>query len=171
MKYLKLLALIFCFASFQTFAQPPSHAIGARLGGSHLHGGHTGVEFSYQMGIGEKNRLEIDAGIRHHPGDHYVGSTGTVIFHWWWNIVKGLNWFVGPGVQVGWYAHRGNHTHNGYGSYFGLGVGGQIGIEYNFLEHGAPVMVGLDARPMWDFFGHYNGFDYGPALSVRYVIE
>ena len=50
----------------------------------------------------------------------------------------------------------------------GVGVGGQLGIEYDFNANGAPILLSLDARPMFDLIND-GGFGYGAALGVRYT--
>ena len=164
MKIQRICFLLFFLSAFNSNAQVPSHAIGLRLGGSHY--GYYGGEISYQLGIGEKNRLELDLGARNHRNWSRLGISA--IFHWAWNITAGLNWYVGPGVSLGHYRHK---DWNESGLTFG--VGGQIGLEYNFSEHGVPIQLSLDVRPMYGFWAYsgYDHFGYGSALGIRYVIE
>lgn len=155
-----ILLLFAVFALNFSYAQVNPHAIGVRLNGSHS---HYGGEISYQHGFGEKNRLELDLGFRSHSS--WYGSSLAAIFHWDWNIVAGLNWFVGPGLRVSHFIGRGPGNSND----FGLSLGGQIGLEYDFNEHDVPLLVGIDARPMHNFIGAYGGFGYGTAVSARYT--
>ena len=53
-----------------------------------------------------------------------------------------------------------------FNSHFGIGAGGQIGLDYQF---NAPIQLSLDVRPMWNFIGHVTGFNYGAALGIRYA--
>jgi hypothetical protein len=142
-------------------AQVNPHAIGARFNGSHY--GHYGGEISYQHGFGDANRLELDLGWRNHS--NWSNLSLAVIYHWVWNITDGLNWYVGPGARLGMY----NGKNNGYDDDFGLSLGGQIGIEYDFNEHDVPLLLSLDVRPMWNFIGSYGGFGYGSGLGIRYT--
>jgi len=48
-------------------------------------------------------------------------------------------------------------------------MGGQIGLEYDFSSLGAPILLSLDTRPMWDFLGENAGFGWGMALAIRFV--
>ena len=140
------------------------HAIGLRGGlGNFGRGG----EISYQHGFGSANRLEVDLGWRGNNGNGngYSHVALSAIYHWVWNLEGGLNWFVGPGAQLGLYSHKYDSSKDG----LTLGLGGQIGIEYDFNDLGAPIQLGLDARPMWGFIGGTSGFGYGGALSVRYT--
>jgi hypothetical protein len=88
-----------------------------------------------------------------------------VIYHWNWNITDGLNWYAGPGAAVGLYNYDNNQV---ISSGANLGVGGQIGIEYDFNHHGTPLLLSLDARPMFDLIGYYD-IGWGTSLSLRYT--
>jgi len=140
-----LLATFVCGAFISSVAAEISeHAIGLRLSG--------GVEASYQMAMGATNRLELDLGW----GGALVASG---IYQWDWGIVDALNWYVGPGAQVALWREG-----------VGVGVGGQIGIEYDFNGKGAPILLSIDVRPMMGL-PTGDGFDvgYDAALAVRYT--
>lgn len=163
----QLILFLSCIAfSFFGTAQVNPHAIGIR-GVSGNFG--SGAEISYQHGLGSANRLEIDLGWRRHyvkGHGHYHGHSAlSVIYHWVWNIDGGLNWFAGLGGQVGFY----NYDDFDNDDDLTLGLGGQIGIEYDFNDLGAPIQLGLDARPMWGFLGGTSGIGYGGAFSLRYT--
>lgn len=157
-------------------AQVHDRTLGLRLGSSNF--GY-GSELSYQHGLGSTNRLELDAGLR--SNNHYNTLGASIIYHWVWNISGGFNWYIGPGGQVGFYNHRSNHNHgNGVGHNHNdedfrengliVNIGGQIGIEYDFNEHGVPIQLSLDTRPMWGLFSTYrSGLGYGGALGIRYT--
>ena len=160
----QMITFLACIAfGFVGNAQVNPHAIGIRGGlGNFGRGG----EVSYQHGLGSANRLEADLGWRSNNGNNgysHVALTG--IYHWVWNLEGGLNWFVGPGAQLGLYSHKYESSNDG----LTIGVGGQIGIEYDFNDLGAPVQVGLDTRPMWGLIGGTSGFGYGAAFSARYT--
>lgn len=151
---------------FGAHAQVNPGAFGVRLGGDNF---GRGAELSYQHGIGEANRLEIDLGASfRNYGGYKTSSLGvSILYHWVWNITDGLNWYIGPGGQIGYYSYNDN--------FFGddgitLAVGGQIGLEYDFnTSFGVPVLLSLDSRPMWGFNEGNNGFGYGAALGIRYI--
>lgn len=155
-------------------AQVNKHAIGIRGGSGGFYG--YGPEISYQLGTSDMNRLELDLGWYSRKnwnngngwGSGYAYSVLalTGVYHWDWNITAGLNWYVGPGAQLIFYDER-NYNDND-GMY--LGIGGQIGLEYDFSEHGVPLLLGLDYRPMF-LFNWWNGLGHGSALSLRYVIN
>lgn len=165
-KNMKKLILLFVvaigFASTGN-TQVNSNAIGARFGYYSSFG--SGVEVSYQKGLSEKNRIELDLGV--HSRKDWGGFGLAAIYHWNWNIVSGLNWYIGPGASISMFNHR-----NKSNSYIDFGIGGQIGIEFDFQEIGAPILVSLDSRPMWSLTrnNYYNDrFGYGTAVSIRYI--
>ncbi len=136
-------------------AQVSSNALGARIyGGDNF----SGAELSFQKGLNDRNRLELDASFGFNSDNSRVALFG--IYHWVWNLVGGFNWYAGPGASLMY----DNYDDNGY---VNIGVGGQIGIEYNFRD--LPILVSLDARPMWDFLGDVNGLGWGGALGLRYT--
>ncbi|MBN1131093.1 MAG: hypothetical protein JXA71_19040 [Chitinispirillaceae bacterium] len=145
----KFLGVVFAvgFLFSSVSAEIPDNAIGLRLGGG-LYGG--GAEVSYQKALGSTNRLELDLG--------WGGALSfSAIYQWNWNITDALNWYVGPGAQVVLWDGG-----------VGLGIGGQIGIEYDFNNHGVPLLLSIDSRPMYGLL-HEGGFGYDGALSVRYT--
>ncbi|MFW9597486.1 MAG: hypothetical protein ACMV0Y_05995 [Paludibacter sp.] len=149
------IAITFAAVSFAS-AQVNPHTIGLRFGG----GSSFGAEFSYQHGLGETNRIEANLGFD--GGDGWNALGATAMYHWDWNLTQGLNWYVGPGAGIGFYNPKDS------GGKFNLGIGGQIGLEYDFSTLGAPILLSLDARPMWNFIGN-TGFGWGTSLGVRYI--
>ena len=154
-----LIAVVALSASAFAQAGSEKFAIGARIGY-----GYAGfpAEVSFMWGVGPNlNRIEMDLGFNYwgYGGYHYAGLQFTAAYQWRWNIVKGLHWYVGPGANIAtWFGDLP----------FSIGVGGQVGIEYDF---DAPVQLSLDYRPMINFepwhgnWGHYNdSFCFG----VRY---
>ena len=138
-------------------AQVNPHAIGVRLD----EGTRFGAEASYQHGLGDKHRIEIDAGAGWTVTSTRIYLVGA--FHWDWNIVHGLNWYVGPAATVGVY------TFDTLRDYVNVGVGGQLGFEYDFNKLNVPLLVSIDTRPMWDIPGHASGLWWGAAIAARYT--
>jgi len=136
-------------------AQVSSNALGARLYGGDT---YSGAELSYQKGLNDRNRLELDASFGFKTDFTRVALVG--IYHWDWNIAGGFNWYVGPGASISFDNFDSN-------SYVNVGVGGQIGIEYKFRD--LPVLISLDSRPMWDFLGDVNRLGWGAALGIRFT--
>jgi len=145
-----ILSLIFTvsFVSALT-AQADSKAIGLRLG--------YGAELSYQQPLGNANRLELDLGL------NYWGFGLSGVYQWVWNLSEsspGLKWYAGVGAGLGSYHYSSNLNS------LGIGILGQIGIEYNF---NIPLQLSLDYRPgiyiIPAFWGSYDGI----CLSARYL--
>ena len=143
-KMLLIAALIVGFAGFAS-AQVDGKAIGLRFG--------NGAEVSYQHPLSDANRLEFDLGL---GSWGYGGVYVNGVYQWVWDLSElapGFNWYAGVGGALG--------INNG----LGLGVLGQIGIEYNF---NIPIQLSLDWRPaVYIVPGTYFGYD-GVALGVRY---
>ena len=173
MKTKLILFSISMMLTFYSDAQVQPHAIGVRGGpGTYGYGG----EISYQHGFGSSNRLELDLGWRGAYNSHYNGFGITGVYHWVWTIDGGLNWFVGPGAQIGFFSHNHHHNKNHFHeddfveNGMHMAIGGQIGLEYDFNVHGVPLQLGLDARPMYGLFRYYGyGIGFGGALSLRYT--
>ncbi|MFY0644658.1 MAG: hypothetical protein JXR19_09360 [Bacteroidia bacterium] len=153
-----LFAFVFSIC-FITQAQINPHAIGLRLASDNE---ANGAELSYQHGLGDANRLEFDLGLGAHKNHNNMFLAG--IYHWVWNINGGLNWYAGPGAALGFHDHNKNSD-----DHFSLALGGQIGIEFDFNSNNAPILLSVDARPMWDFIGDTHNLGYGTALSIRYT--
>lgn len=146
------------------------------LGGRFYAGFNSGAEVSLLYDMSQTNRIEADLGasfgyrMKHYPGplggydaaQSYYVTTATGAYHWQFNIIKGLGWFIGPAAQIGLGADR-DHDF-----YLRLAAGAQAGVQYKF---DFPLQVSLDVRPMVDFV-HLNDpkslFDFGVAAGVRY---
>ena len=176
-------AVALAFGSVQQVnAQNDNGGLGVRFGGGDL----LGAELSYLTKVDADNRWELDlgvgdirywhtdnAGIDHLHHGLFLGFTGS--YQWHWNIVSGFNWFVGPAAQANFLIADSNHSD------ISLGVGGQIGLEYDFLtDLDVPLQLSLDLRPMAHFYllGHYRPvndlyqyFGWGVALGVRYIFH
>jgi len=136
-------------------AQVSPHALGARF-----YGGDTfsGAELSYQKGLNNRNRLELDGRFGFRSDNTRIALVG--MYHWGWRIAGGLNWYIGPGASISFDDYNES-------TYLNIGLGGQIGIEYNFRD--LPLLVSLDTRPIWDFLGEVNGLGWGAALGIRFT--
>lgn len=153
-----LIAYIILFIGLYAQSQVNPHAIGLRLGGD---GQVNGAEISYQHGLGEMNRLELDLGFGGNKNYSRIFITGS--YHWNWNITNGLNWYVGPGASLGFYSYDDSKN------YINIGLGGQIGLEYDFNEFNLPILLSIDFRPMVDLIGDNSGLGWGVALGIRYI--
>lgn len=158
MKKQLFIFIIFLGVSFSVSSQVNPQAIGLRGGSDGTIGG---AEISYQFGLSNVNRLEMDFGFGANATHSRLFFVG--IYHWDWNITEGLNWYVGPGASAGLYSDDGS------ASYLNVALGGQIGIEYDFNTLDVPLLLSLDARPMFDFLGDNSGLGWGAALGIRYT--
>jgi hypothetical protein len=162
MKKIILSAFMLMGLAFSSQAQEISkNALGLRLGDNDGFGG----EISYQRGLSDNNRLELDLGWRNNNNVDAFKLTG--VYQWVWNIDGGFNWYAGVGGGLGsWNYKYNNVSDNGTFAF----VAGDLGIEYNFDE--APIQLSLDIRPEL-YFNDNNYFrdnNFGPdiALGIRY---
>ncbi|MBK3518310.1 hypothetical protein [Carboxylicivirga marina] len=136
------------------------HALGARLGG----GNTFGSQVTYQYGLSNYNRVEVDLGFNANNNGNGFNLSG--IYQWVWNIESGFNWYAGPAVTLGSWSYNSDYDGSGNsGAYFG--IGGQIGAEYNFEE--VPINLSLDTMPQFGFGPSNQHFNMGLSLSVRYA--
>ena len=152
-----VLGILFFGVHSYVSAQVHPRALGLRFGA----GSVFGAEVSYQRGLVENNRLEADLGFGASGNHSRTFIAG--IYHWVWNLDGGLNWYIGPGAAVGLYSY------DVADNYLNLGVGGQIGLEFDFNTIDAPFLLSVDVRPMWDFIGHGSGLGWGLSLGARYT--
>ncbi len=153
-----IITLAVALISLSGIAQINQQALGLRFGGGTTLGG----EISYQHALSNENRLEADLGLYSHSDGNGFSLTG--IYQWVWALEGGFNWYAGPGAVIGSWHH--NNDYKGSDGVY-LGIGGQVGAEYNFSE--IPFMISLDVRPMWGFGNVYNSYNLGLGLGVRYV--
>jgi hypothetical protein len=143
----KVLAiLLVCFA-VAAAVNAQDKAIGLKLG--------NGVEISGQMAMGDANRVEANLGFMY-------GGLGINGYYQWVKDFSKLGdawkWYYGAGARIG------------LGSgYFGLGVGGQAGIEFDLqsVVPSLPVQLTIDACPTINIIGGF-GFSIPGGLGVRY---
>lgn len=147
------------FAFFAQGQEISKNALGLRLGDNDGIGG----EISYQRGLSDNNRLELDLGWRNSQHTDAYKLVGA--YQWVWHIDGGFNWYAGAGGGLGsWsYDYQGAKED---GTFFLLA--GQIGIEYGFAEF--PLLLSLDFRPELYFGDGWRGDDFGPdiALGIRF---
>lgn len=161
MKKIILSGLMLIGFAFITQAQDISeNALGLRLGSNDGFGG----EISYQRGLSDNNRLELDLGWRNSNNVDAFKLTG--IYQWVWNIEGNFNWYAGVGGGLG--SWNNNYKNNNTSGTF-VFVAGDLGIEYGFDE--APILLSLDIRPELYFNSdNYREDNFGPdiALGIRY---
>jgi hypothetical protein len=157
----KLFLVVLALTVFTTVnAQDISeNAIGLRLGDSD----GFGAEISYQRGLRDNNRVEIDLGLR--SGNGYDGFKLAGIYQWVWVLEGDFNWYAGVGGGIGSYSFDRPFNDNNDDSETFLFAAGNIGIEYNF---DFPLQLSLDARPEFGFGDFRDDLDFDIALGVRY---
>jgi hypothetical protein len=141
--------------SYVASAQVNPHALGIRLYGGAL----TGAELSYQDKIDADNRFELDLSAGFSSKYNRLFLVG--VYHWVWNLDGGFNWYAGPGASFSFDKYKDKE------GYLNIGIGGQLGLEYDFVN--APILISVDVRPMWDFVGDSAGFGWGAALGFRFT--
>ena len=160
MKKLLLSLTVICGITIAAQSQNISkNAIGLRLGDND----GFGTEVSYQRGLGDNNRLELDLGWRTNNDFDAFRLTG--LYQWVWVLDGNFNWYVGAGGGVAQVDF--DNVPPGFGddseTYF-YGAG-DIGIEYNF---NIPLLLSLDFRPEIGFGDFNDDLDFDIALGVRY---
>lgn len=172
MKKLILSAVMLIGLALTTQAQEiRKNALGLRIGDNDGFGG----ELSYQRGLSDNNRLELDLGWRN--SGYYDAIKLVGLYQWVWNIDGGFNWYAGVGGGVGsWSTEDKRFNDNNWddsGAFFL--VAGDVGIEYVF---DIPLQISLDVRPELyfadgrgdhDFDNGYNSFAPDIALGVRFT--
>ena len=146
-KMILVMALVIGFAGM-TSAQVDGKAIGLRLG--------YGGEITYQHPLGSANRLELDLGFNTWGGTVW-GTNLSGLYQWVWDLSDlgdGFNWYAGVGGAVGL-----------GGGNFGMGILGQVGIEYHFK---VPLMLSVDYRPGLFVVPNLRSAYDGLCLSLRY---
>jgi hypothetical protein len=151
----KIVLLGLCIFGFSLSSQAQSiadHALGLRLGDND----GFGTEISYQHGLSENNRLELDLGWRSRNDMDAFRLTG--LYQWVWNLEGGFNWYAGAGGGLG-------SVDTGDDSDFFVLVAGDVGIEYDF---DFPLLLSLDFRPEIGFSDYNDDLGFDIALGIRY---
>jgi len=152
------------FAKAQTFDK---HAIGLRIGSND----GLGTEISYQLGLSDTNRLEIDGGFLSNKwyGESFNVYRVSGIYQWLWEIESNFSWYAGAGAGIlRWDVDINNGVAKISESGTNFFIVGQIGIQYK-IEN-APILLSLDFRPEFlDVRYRSNTIGADIAFSVRYT--
>jgi len=168
-----------CVGAFAVDAGVQPNAIGLRFIGGTLLGGE--INYQRALGLFGSKRLELGASFW---GDEDASTFAiAAVPQWHWNISRsvasgGFNWYAGPGIGLGLFSTKdikdntGTTVTPGKNEFF-LGVGGQIGIEYDFNAVGVPLNLSIDSRPMIDLL-HSGGISLmgiinGANLALRFT--
>ncbi len=159
MKKICLIAIALIGFVFSSNSQEiANNAIGLRLGDSD----GFGAEISYQIGIGDNNRLEFGLGWR--DGSNYSAIRAIGLYQWIWPLDGNFNWYTGVGGGIASYSLD-NVAPGIDDSSTSLLIAGDIGIEYNF---DIPLLISLDFRPEIGFGNINDDLDFDIALGLRY---
>lgn len=151
--------ILFSIIKFGYAQDISKNAIGLRIGDSD----GFGTEITYQRGLSENNRLEVDLGWR--SGDNYDGFRLTGIYQWVWNLENQFNWYAGVGGGLASFSYDNiPQTFDDDGETY-IYAAGQIGLEYDF---DFPLILSLDIRPEFGFGDFNDDLDLDIALGIRY---
>ena len=145
----KVLAILLVCLAVATAVNAQDKAIGLR-------GGNV-FAVTGQMAMGDANRIEANLGYM------YRGININGYYQWVKDFPKlgdAWKWYYGAGARLG--------LGSGYYS-FGLGVGGQAGLEFDLqsVVPSLPLQLTLDACPTINIIPGF-GFSISGGLGVRY---
>jgi hypothetical protein len=147
--------------------QLPLHVLGIR---SEIYGpdSEPGIELSYQTGLSEVVRAEIDFGFQRSIYSDFMHISP--IIQGTWSIQNYFSWFIGLGFQIGYFQTYYEDLTLREG--FGGGPCIQLGIAYDFSKFNVPFSLSLDTRPILPMLSDdllINGIAY--AVGLRYIFK
>ena len=148
----KIITIALSVLVFTAVASAQPRALGVRFGGAGVNGFGYGAELSYQH-IGGPGFIEVDLGWSN------IGINGTAAWDCIFANADNFNFYVGPGVNAGFYDFGGDID-------FNLGVAGQLGIEYQIGS--IPLNISFDWRPTFYVIPSTHFSPFGAAFSLRY---
>jgi hypothetical protein len=149
--------ILFIISSYSVNAQSYTTALGVRFGG--LSNGVTLKHF-----ISNSSAIEGIASI----GYRTFIVTGLYEMHTPVDHSKLFKFYYGVGAHIGFFQDGGyyNYYNNYYTNQAVIGVDGIIGLGYKFYS--APINIGMDFKPFFDFNSGSN-FYFDGGLSIRYT--
>lgn len=155
-------SILFVLFSTTIIAQESKHEIGIEL--SPLHG-RIVPNINYLFSINEFNQLDFTTGLGFGQGPQsgFIQGSFSAYYKRKFNIVQGLNWYIGPGASVKY-----GRISDPFAQRLTVGVGMQVGLEYDFSKHNVPLIFGMDVKPEYNFSNSFNYFDLSPAFSLRF---
>ena len=143
--------VLFILSTLFTMHNLSAQEIGIRFGSS-LIGNNVAIDGLFS--IGEYSRVHTDLTF----SDNGVGAAALWNFSFEpINDFPDLHWYIGAGPFTV------------IGDDFDLGVAGEIGIEYEFLD--LPLTIGLDWRPGFEIIDNTDFHATGFGLNVRYQLN
>lgn len=148
--------------SHQLYGQDKRHEIGLELSPIH---GRISPSINYLFSITPKHQLDFTGSFAMGRGQQsdFISSTFSAYYKRKFNIIEGLSWYVGPGASL-----RYGRVSAPTLQVFDLGIGAQIGLEYDFSKHNVPIVFGMDIKPEYHFGSGFNYFGVQPGASVRF---
>ncbi|MFV0554209.1 MAG: hypothetical protein ACK5LR_05840 [Mangrovibacterium sp.] len=132
------------------FATVNAQEVGIRFG---MNSGANNVAVDGIFELGQFSR--VHANVNFFDGGMGVDALWDCLYRPFPDVAN-LNWYAGFGPSI-----------TLANSYFGLGVSGEVGLEYRFAD--IPLAIGLDWRPTFWILEEtdmaFNGF----GLNIRYV--
>jgi hypothetical protein len=83
--------------------------------------------------------------------------------------IENLDWFVGGGGHIGFWADGYKYDDHYYESGGNLGIDLIGGFEYHFKT--APITLGIDLKPAFNIVGHNHWRGNGFGITVRYILK
>jgi len=119
------------------------NAIGLRLATS---GALLGGELNYQKGMNKSNLLEFGLAYNLNSTNSYLSVIGFYLWHWGIKGLKGVGWYIGPGVDFG-AANLFNLGNDSYSGSLSYSAAGEVGVVYDLNVSKTPLLLSLDLRP------------------------
>ncbi len=152
------------FYPFVVFAEEYETGIGIRLGG-------------VTQGISVKHFLNTNSALEGilSFGHHSFLITGLYEKQPAISGAPGLYWFYGGGAHLGFYDRADYFYYKKHGTYYYygdressaiFGIDLILGMEYKFQK--APITLGLDVKPAFDFLDAFPGYFEG-AFTARFA--
>ena len=176
----KIIVFIFfvIFLCLNIYADAHPLALGA---GFHAGAGSTGFECAVSHSWDGVNRGEGTFGYSWNGDLKWSMLDVNLIYQWYWNINDGFNCYVGPlvGLGVFWqkeFVDVGTFVsiieeQTKSGTY--LGVGGQLGLEYDFDFIDKPFIISADVRPVMNLLksSKMDSFFFVINFGVKWIIH
>jgi len=149
-------------SSFQLFSQDKRHEIGLEIS---TIGGRISPSINYLFSIRPQHQLDFTGtfSMGKSQQNDFISTSFSAYYKRKFNIVGGLSWYAGPGASL-----RYGRVSAPTLQVIDLGVGAQIGLEYDFSKHNVPLVFGMDIKPAYHFGTGFNYFGIQPGASLRF---
>ena len=150
------------FISNSIYSQDKKHEIGVEVNQKF---GRISPSLNYLFSITPQHQLDFTASFSggFSSQQNFLSATFSAYYKHKWNIVEGLNWYIGPGASIDYARNSNLEFQSTY-----LGIGMQTGMEYDFSKHNVPIVIGMDVTPEYKFGQSSSFFDLNAGFSVRF---